>query len=567
MYTPTRKQLLMLISVAASAMPLSTLTAAPITRWITVVNNGDLMPGSTKNFNSYNQPAVNSNGLVVFRARSQGGDGGAEGGESGSTTPTAAADAGGNQGGNQPVHGIYTRGMARLTNPVVKLFARGDLAPPPNNLNASFNEFPSTPRIAPNTALIATRGQTTPVWKYLLSDGTETRVGTSGVFTGLNGVLGTAVNQLGGVPDFSYLQVPDAVAGTKFDQFPGAPSPNGTAKVAFKGNYTDVVSKTGVYYRDFKASLGKAPVVKLANTNTVIPNQAAGGAITFGSTAPPSAAAGYAVFAGFDNEDAPTLGGIYRVSLSTSPGLRKLVGIGDQVPGEVAGTKFSHFGESLSFDGRFVSFWGAWNPADTHSMTLICPADGNKDVIAYCKANADGLVVQVPNNQGIFVHDTERKVTKMVARSGRDGFDTFVYWNFSGKPPCDPAVETCHGDTGSDFEPPRWRSTAFSAVSSDDDKFQVAFKATKTSLVQGIYLSSGPRPSLDAHRTIMETGNDGTLIDPEAPAGSGVTALGIERDGFRLPNLVLTSSMLAPDPTDPTKTIGWAGIYLTKIDD
>lgn len=66
--------------------------------WVTVVNNNDIMPGSSggqggghgghgghgggqgeqegKKFNSYNQPSVNLDGLVVIRARSRGGMGG-----------------------------------------------------------------------------------------------------------------------------------------------------------------------------------------------------------------------------------------------------------------------------------------------------------------------------------------------------------------------------------------------------------------------------------------------------------------------------------------------------------
>ena len=64
--------------------------------WVTVVNNNDLMPPlNEKNFNSYNQPSVNVDGLVVIRARSRGGHG-AGGGEGG----------GGEGGGHGPTHGI-----------------------------------------------------------------------------------------------------------------------------------------------------------------------------------------------------------------------------------------------------------------------------------------------------------------------------------------------------------------------------------------------------------------------------------------------------------------------------
>ena len=61
---------------AASAAELNGLT------WYTVVNNGDVMPDSTKKFNAYNQPSVNNLGDVVFRARSKGGEGGGGEGES-----------------------------------------------------------------------------------------------------------------------------------------------------------------------------------------------------------------------------------------------------------------------------------------------------------------------------------------------------------------------------------------------------------------------------------------------------------------------------------------------------
>ena len=62
----------------------------PPSTGLTVVNNNDVMPGApgARTFNSYNQPSVNLDGLVVFRARSRGG-----------------ARLG------QPTHGIYTRDM------------------------------------------------------------------------------------------------------------------------------------------------------------------------------------------------------------------------------------------------------------------------------------------------------------------------------------------------------------------------------------------------------------------------------------------------------------------------
>ncbi|MDH5339760.1 MAG: hypothetical protein OEW22_08285, partial [Rubrivivax sp.] len=58
--------------------------------WATVVNSADVMPGTSRNFNSFNQPSVNASGLVVLRARSRGG-----------------------QGAGEPVRGIYQRLMSK----------------------------------------------------------------------------------------------------------------------------------------------------------------------------------------------------------------------------------------------------------------------------------------------------------------------------------------------------------------------------------------------------------------------------------------------------------------------
>ena len=45
--------------------------AAPERPWVTVVNNGQYPPGSAIHFNSYNQPSVSSDGVVVFRGRTR----------------------------------------------------------------------------------------------------------------------------------------------------------------------------------------------------------------------------------------------------------------------------------------------------------------------------------------------------------------------------------------------------------------------------------------------------------------------------------------------------------------
>lgn len=107
----------------------------------------------------------------------------------------------------------------------------------------------------------------------------------------------------------------------------------------------------------------------------------------------------------------------------------------------------------------------------------------------------------------------------------------------------------------------------------NDATFHTAFKARTGSAanggyvdpVDGIYLRKGPAAA--GIVTVVQSGMDGTLLDPEAvydddenPATPAVTLpvteMGIERDGFRGRSLVINASM-------GTEEAGWAGIYLT----
>ena len=104
---------------------------------------------------------------------------------------------------------------------------------------------------------------------------------------------------------------------------------------------------------------------------------------------------------------------------------------------------------------------------------------------------------------------------------------------------------------------------------SSDATFHVAFKARTGSVVNGayvnpvdgIYMRKGPgKPPI---ATVVQSGTDGTLIDPGAidPLTTQhlpVTAMGIERDGFRGNALAINVSM-------GTEEAGWAGIYLTTV--
>jgi hypothetical protein len=574
-----------------------------------VVNNGDSIPtdkcvdgvpvdgGQCRLFNSYNQPSVNVNRLVVIRARSKGGGSSHGGGGDEGTVSAAAGDPGGGSGGtehgNQPIHGIYTRDMA-AGSPIEKILDRKTEVPQPNNIHiptetspnagplTTFIETPSMPRIDMWSNTIATRGNHEPVWKVLNEAGEVVeQLGTTGIYATPFGPLVTGANKLGKVQDFWFFQVPEA-PGTPFDVFPGAPAVTDGATIVFKGNYTlGAVSKTGVYYRDLvnegvngDNGGGANPVVLIANnTTTLIPGTTT---TVFGSTAPPSAAMldkkRMAVFAGFDNEENPTKGGIYLAPLTGSaPKLKPLVTIGGPVPGE-KNAQFNKLGEGVSFDGRFVAFWGAWG-TQTKLLKLQCREDGNPERYEYCKQNANDFEVRVPVYQGFFVYDTKTEKTEVVAKTPGQ-FSDFVYWNYSGLVPGT-------GESDEDGEPARWRSASFIAVSGlvdgslKDSTVHTAFKARTGSVVDsayvnpvdGIYLRKSPGDSSIV--TVVTTGMDGTLIDSEAvytdeetgvSTNLPVTEMGVERDGFRGTSLAINVSM-------GTEEAGWAGVYLTEVTD
>ena len=515
-------------------------------QWVTVANNSYSPPGATdKNFFSFNQPSVNSNGEVVFRARAKAAGGGA---------------------GGEPFRGVWAVDLC--SSPALQTIVdNATLVPDPNNLGVTFTETPSIPRIDISSPLLATRGNSQPVWLY--TDPVtqlETRAGTTGIFTWINGPLTTGASILGNVPDFSYFQVPGAPAGTKFDVFPGSPTATNGKYIAFKGNFTVTennvaVGKTGVYFRDI--SVPKNPVVLIADSNTMIPGQT----VPFGSTAPPSAAAGKIVFTGLDVEDAPTMGGIYVAPLADRPTLTAIALIGAPVPDRngsplADGSTFTTFGEGLAYDGRYVAFWGAWGP-DKRDLALTCPTDGNKDLIAYCNLPTDQggtggtMTMQVPVNQGIFLHDTSTGKTLMVARAGvGEAFQDFLYWVYSGRPP-----GTGSGDD-TDGEPPRWRSSAFTAV---DGTRGVLFKGSRSPIPNvtvpstGIYGAGYINGAITDFVPAIEVGNFVAKLDAGAPADSTVLSVGIEREAIRNGWVTLTVSTINPAGES------WAGVYATYV--
>jgi hypothetical protein len=134
----------------------------------------------------------------------------------------------------------------------------------------------------------------------------------------------------------------------------------------------------------------------------------------------------------------------------------------------------------------------------------------------------------------------------------------FLFWVYSGLPP-----GTGGGDESQ--EPPRWRASAFSAQSAGGGRpVQTVYKAQKANS-QVLVLREGISTVLPVV-TLAETGiTPGQSIDPLAPANSIVTAVGVERDGFRGDRLAISVGMLFTDPVDPAITVGWGGIYHTRV--
>jgi hypothetical protein len=181
-----------------------------------------------------------------------------------------------------------------------------------------------------------------------------------------------------------------------------------------------------------------------------------------------------------------------------------------------------------------------------------------------------------------------------VAKTG-SRFDEFLFWNFSGKTPC---VGGGHSEEGAedDGEPARWRSSAFVAVAGLNTAFKaVAVEgvqgtcaschgsagtslATRSVLVPapmtpslaapgrhhttvtGVYLTRGPGQNA---QTVLDTRTDSQTVDPEAPAGSKVTEVGIEREGLRGDWLAVSAKMAVEGSTEEED--GIAGVYITRL--
>ena len=75
----------------------------------------------------------------------------------------------------------------------------------------------------------------------------------------------------------------------------------------------------------------------------------------------------------------------------------------------------------------------------------------------------------------------------------------------------------------------------------------------------GIYLNRQPGQDIF---TVLDTRTDGQALDPEAPAGSIVTELGIEREGLRGNWLAVSAKMGVAGGSEED---GMAGVYITRV--
>ena len=148
------------------------------------------------------------------------------------------------------------------------------------------------------------------------------------------------------------------------------------------------------------------------------------------------------MFAGFDNEETPTLGGIYLAPLPPNPtGTTQSHHAGQHRRARPRGGRNSTFnglGEGGAFDGRYVGFWGAWGSetgpcactarrkatrtaSPTAIRSLVCEdtrRDDGRPEQRLRRRRAATRRSRSRCSQGIFVHDTEKGTTRTVAKTG-----------------------------------------------------------------------------------------------------------------------------------------------------
>jgi hypothetical protein len=248
--------------------------------------------------------------------------------------------------------------------------------------------------------------------------------------------------------------------------------------------------------------------------------------VTFGSTAPPSASADDVVFLGLDNEEHPTLGGIYRAPLASKPPLETLVaersgpwrGRGHELPPDRRSAVLRWPVPGLL--GR-LGQRDARHPADL-------PTDGQADVVAYCQATyPQGYATQVPVHQGFFVLDTQSRQLYAAAKTGAT-YQDFLYWTFSASRrargmPMRRIRSRRAGARPPSSRPstspaPRPRSPSRAGWPAADDRRPVPDDRARQE---------------PQHQHAGGHHHPARQIDPAAPAGALVSALGLEREALR----------------------------------
>ncbi len=483
--------------------------------WQTLANGVSTLPGTTTAFGVFGSPSINASGMAVFRGQSVLST--SEGsGESSTTT------------------GIYTADLAN-NGKLAKVVDIATIVPDPNTLKygntyAKFGGFPSFPNIDQASSFVGFNATHPPVIS-LPSNG---KAGSAGIYSNPAGALDTGVGLFvaDATTTYPYFQNPE-LPGTAFGAFPNSPAVVNGNTLVFKGDFLNGTAVAmGVYSRDVVAAEGTSPVALIASTySTKVP----GKTMKFGYLAAPSAVGSTVVFVGYDRKDAPTAGGIYSTPIS-APTFTTLVAIGTPVPGEDTTVTFNRFGDAVSFDGRFVGFWGAWG-TETTNVHVTCPTD-DAAVQAYCLTIfPNGYDATVPVHQGMFVYDTANSTLAVVAKTGSE-FSDFTYWPFVGTLPEEGAPTTTGGSSGGGdepvevpLEPPAFvLSPAIAVVGQSGGNYQAAFKA-KSGPVDGIYMRSGPGDAIPIV-TALDSTMAGAAVDNAASASAQIQKFDLERSGM-----------------------------------
>ena len=516
--------------------------------WETAANGSRVLPGTTTPFATFGPPTVNASGLTAFRG-------------------VSAVSVSDGTGESSTTTGIYTVDLAN-GGTLEKVADIATVVPDPNTQTygqslAKFGGFPSPPLVSPDSRFVGFNATHPPV--VLLADG---KGGGFGLYSNLGGSLNTGVGAFvaTSTATYPYFQVPKMATGTAFGAFPASPTPVGGNTLVFKGDYLNGTAVgMGLYYRDVVSENGQSPVSLIAATSvTAIPNSTR----KFGYLGIPGTAASTVVFVGYDRKDAATMGGIYSAPIASEPQITALVNLGMQVPGEDTGVVFTGFADNLSFDGRFVGFWGSWGSATT-TRTLSCSDVPDAALAAVCSSTVyptGSTTVEVPVHQGFFLYDTTQQTLAAVAKTGSD-FRDFASYTFVGVLPEEgPSTEVGSGSTGGGgetevpLEPQGFvLSPRIAVAGQSGTSWQAAFMAN-TGGVNGIYIATSSGQDSPAIATALDTTMVGTDVDYMASGTTRIRTLELDPAGMRGSWLAIGSTLF-----DSTTQSTSQGVYYTQL--